>query len=90
MHLFGQFLVNNDSSPRKGSLLKKLWPFIKDKWPRESDLKSVSTLNPEQPSILTPKIWRLKENYEISAGGVKYYFFACGATNTDLSTRSFE
>jgi len=63
LHLFGQFIPTNDSSPRKGSLLKNLWPFIQDQWIKESSLKNIVTSDPEKPNNMMPKIRRLKESY---------------------------
>jgi ATP-dependent helicase/nuclease subunit A len=63
LHLFGQFIPTNDSSPRKGSLLKNLWPFIQDQWIKESSLKNIGTTDPEKPNNMMPKIRRLKESY---------------------------
>ncbi len=66
LHLFGQFTKSDDSTPRKGSLLNKLWPYIKDQWPADS----VSDADKIEPAKLPkdnhiPKIRRLQEDHEI-------------------------
>ena len=66
LHLFGQFLETENNTPRKGSLLGKLWPFIQEVWPKESNFNATKLQNPvKKNNISTPKIWRLSDNYRL-------------------------
>jgi len=66
LHLFGQFLETQNKFPRKGSFLGKLWPFIQEIWPKESNFNETKSQNSDETTnILTPKIWRLSDNYQL-------------------------
>ena len=68
LHLFGQFSKDEDSSPRKGSLLNKLWPYIKDHWPENSESDKSAGKTAELPTASPiPKIRRIPEDHELPA-----------------------
>ena len=63
LHLFAQFVSNNNSNPRRGSLLNKLWPYIQTEWPNNP--VSGGTINEPAVMVKMPKIRRLHENFQL-------------------------
>ena len=65
LHLFGQFSTDGEVPPR-GSLLKKLWPYIGEEWSQVSRSIVADIQNPENlENISIPTINRLPENYQL-------------------------
>ncbi|MDP6231269.1 MAG: UvrD-helicase domain-containing protein [Nitrospinaceae bacterium] len=68
LHMFGQYSKDNNSSPPKGSLLNKLWPYIKDHWPESSASdKSIGNSAELPQTSPIPKIRRIPENHQLPA-----------------------
>ena len=61
--MFAQFVSNNNSSPRRGSPLNKLWPYIQTEWPNNP--VSRGTINEPTMMVKMPKIRRLQENFQL-------------------------
>ena len=67
LHLFGRFSTDGEVPPR-GSLLKKLWPYIGEEWSQVSRSMVAGIQNPENlENISIPTINRLPENYQLPA-----------------------
>jgi len=65
LHLFGKFTSDQNSNPNKGSLLNKLWPYIKIHWPVSSNPVDVSNVSDTSNYNHGPCINRLEEIYKL-------------------------
>ncbi len=68
LHLFGHLQENKDGkSPVANSQLEKLWPFLENQWPVESEItdETVDTSDAEKEKIFKRQIRRLPNNYVV-------------------------
>ncbi len=67
LHLFGHLQKSKDRKhPISNSQLEKLWPFLENQWPAESEVSDETAIEPnieEEEKIFKHRIHRLPKNY---------------------------